>query len=111
MFVVPKQGIVKQAFISGLNDFNAENFPGSGFNVTEQSLDDFRQLIIIDGIPDKGTARQYFSAVVNKRDLFDPLGTAEYRNFLISNENYNTFLQEKNIIEYMDFYKKVYLGN
>lgn len=111
VFVVPKQGIVKQAFISGLNDFNAENFPGSGFNVTEQSLDDFRQLIIIDGIPDKGTAQQYFGAVKINRDLFDPLGTAEYRNFLISNENYNTFLQEKNIIEYMDFYKKVYLGN
>lgn len=111
VFVVPKQGIVKQAFISGLNDFNAENFPGSGFNVTEQSLDDFRQLIIIDGIPDKGTAQQYFGAVKINRVLFDPLGTAEYRNFLISNENYNTFLQEKNIIDYMDFYKKVYLGN
>ena len=111
VFVVPKQGIVKQAFISGLNNFNAENFPGSGFNVTEQSLDDFRQLIIIDGIPDKGTAQQYFGAVKINRDLFDPLGTAEYRNFLISNENFNTFLQEKNIIEYMDFYKKAYLGN
>jgi len=111
VFVVPKQGIVKQAFISGLNNFNAENFPGSGFNVTEQSLDDFRQLIIIDGIPDKGTAQQYFGAVKINRDLFDPLGTAEYRNFLISNENFNNFLQQKNIIEYMDFYKKVYLGN
>ncbi len=111
VFVVPKQGIVKQAFISGLNNFNAENFPGSGFNVTDQSLDDFRQLIIIDGIPDKGTAQQYFGAVKINRDLFDPLGTAEYRNFLISNENFNTFLQEKNIIEYMDFYKKVYLAN
>ena len=111
VFVVPKQGIVKQAFISGLNNFNAENFPGSGFNVTEQSLDDYRQLIIIDGIPDKGTAQQYFGAVKINRDLFDPLGTAEYRNFLISNENFNTFLQEKNIIEYMDFYKKVYLAN
>ncbi len=111
VFVVPKQGIVKQAFISGLNNFNAENFPGSGFNVTDQSLDDFRQLIIIDGIPDKGTAQQYFGAVKINRDLFDPLGTAEYRNFLISNENFNTFLQEKNIIDYMDFYKKVYLAN
>ncbi len=111
VFVVPKQGIVKQAFISGLNNFNAENFPGSGFNVTDQSLDDFRQLIIIDGIPDKGTAQQYFGAVKINRDLFDPLGTAEYRNFLISNENFNTFLQQKNIIEYMDFYKKVYLAN
>ena len=111
VFVVPKQGIIKEAFINGIKDFNAENFAGSNFTVTDQSLDDFRQLIIIDGIPDKETARQYFSNVVRKRELFDPLGTAEYRNFLISNENFNTFLQEKNIIEYMDFYKKVYLGN
>ena len=111
VFIVPKQGIVKQAFINGIKNFNGENFAGSNFTVTDQSLDDFRQLIIIDGIPDKETARQYFNNVVRKRDLFDPLGTAEYRNFLISNENFNVFLQKKNITEYMDFYKKVYLGN
>lgn len=111
VFVVPKQGIVKTAFIGGLKAFNDQNFPGSGFTVTEQSLDDFRQLIIIEGIPDKETARRYFSSVVSNRDLFDPLGTAEYRNFLISSENFNIFLQKKNIVEYMDFYKKVYLGN
>ncbi|WP_340111771.1 tetratricopeptide repeat protein [Maribellus mangrovi] len=111
VFVVPKQGIVKAAFISGLEAFNEENFPGSGFNVREQSLDDFRNLIIIEGIADQETARQYFSNVVRKRELFDPLGTAEYRNFLISNENFNIFYQQKNIVEYMDFYKKVYLGN
>lgn len=111
VFVVPKEGIIKAAFISGLEAFNQENFPGSGFTVREQSLDEFRNLIIIDGIADKETARQYFSNVVRKRDLFDPLGTAQYRNFLISNENFDTFLQQKNIVEYMDFYKKVYLGN
>lgn len=111
VFVVPKEGIVKAAFISGLEAFDDENFSGSGFSISEESLDDFRELIIIEGIPDKETARQYFSNVVRTRDLFDPLGTAEYRNFLISNENFNIFLREKNITDYMDFYKKVYLGN
>jgi len=110
VFVVPKQGIVKQAFIDGLKRFNTERFPESGFSLTEQALDDFRQLIIIEGIPDKDTALQYFRNVVTQRDLFDPLGTAEYRNFLISDGNFKVFLQEKNIAEYMDFYKKVYLG-
>lgn len=111
VFVVPKEGIVKAAFISGLESFNTENFPESGFTVKEQSLDDFRLLIIIDGIADQETARQYFSNVVRNRDLFDSLGTAEYRNFLISNENFEIFLSEKNIVEYMDFYKEIYLGN
>lgn len=111
VFVVPKEGIVKAAFISGLESFNTENFPESGFTVKEQSLDDFRLLIIIEGIADQETARQYFSNVVRNRDLFDSLGTAEYRNFLISNENFEIFLSEKNIVEYMDFYKEIYLGN
>nr|WP_319998306.1 hypothetical protein [uncultured Draconibacterium sp.] len=59
---------------------------------------------------DEATARQYFSVVVRNRDLFDPLGTAQYRNFLISDENFDIFLREKNITEYMDFYKRVYLN-
>jgi hypothetical protein len=59
---------------------------------------------------DNETARQYFSNVVRNRSLFNPLGNAQYRNFLISTDNFAIFLKEKNISEYMDFYKKVYLG-
>ncbi len=111
VFVIPATGINKNAFVSGLQNYNDSNFGGSGFVVTEQPLDEFRVMVIIDGIPDRETAQQYFSNVVRNRDLFEPLGEAQYRNFLISNGNFATFLQEKNIIDYMDFYKKVYLGN
>lgn len=110
VFVLPRQGIVKEAFIEGIRGFNIDNFPALDFMIGEQPLDDFRQLVIIDGIPDKDVARTYFSALVQQRDLFDPLGTAEYRNFMISNQNFKEFLQEKNIVDYMNFYKKVYLG-
>ena len=111
VFVIPATGINKVAFISGLQRYNDTNFGGSGFTISEQPLDEFRLMVIVNGITDKATAQLYFSNVVRSRDLFTPLGNAEYRNFLVSNENFDIFLEQKNIVGYMDFYKKVYLGN
>ena len=111
VFVIPAQGINKEAFIRGLEDYNKQNFANSSFTINEQALDAVRQLIIISGMTDQETASQYFSSMVRTRSLFAPLGSGQYRNFLISNTNFEIFLQEKNITDYMDFYKKVYLGN
>ena len=110
VFVIPTTGVFKDDFVSGIAAYNQSNFANSGFTIEEQQLDQVRQLIIVKGMEDEATARQYFSVVVRNRDLFAPLGTAQYRNFLISDENFNIFLQEKNITEYMDFYKQVYLN-
>ena len=111
VFVVPAEGIDKAAFIQGIERYNSDNFAGSNFVVSEQALDAYRVLVIISGMKDKETGRLYFSNLVRTRSLFDALGNAEYRNFLISDENFDIFLNEKNITQYMDFYKKVYLGN
>ncbi|MCY1721718.1 tetratricopeptide repeat protein [Prolixibacteraceae bacterium Z1-6] len=110
VFVIPLEGVNKDAFVRGIENFNTTNFANSSFVIEEQKLDAIRQLVIVKGLGDKETARQYFSNVVRKRDLFALLGDAQYRNFLITNTNFDIFLQEKNITEYMDFYKKVYLG-
>jgi hypothetical protein len=56
-------------------------------------------------------ATGYFRQVVGNRDIFTPLGNASYRNFIITPANFEIFLQRKNITEYLDFYKKVYLKN
>jgi hypothetical protein len=66
--------------------------------------------IIISGLPDREAATRYSRTVVQNRELYAPLGEATYRNFLISTENFEIFLQEKNINEYTDFYKQIYLG-
>ncbi|MFV0269302.1 MAG: tetratricopeptide repeat protein [Draconibacterium sp.] len=111
VFVIPAEGIDKAVFIQGIERYNSDNFAGSNFVVSEQALDAYRVLVIISGMKDKETGRLYFSNLVRTRSLFDALGNAEYRNFLISDENFDIFLNEKNITQYMDFYKKVYLGN
>lgn len=110
VFIIPSEGINRTAFVDGIKAYNDNNFANSNFTIEEKALDAIRHLVIVNGMSDKETARQYFSNVVRTRSLFAPLGNAEYRNFLISNSNFEIFLKEKNIKAYMDFYKSAYLG-
>jgi len=110
VFVIPLEGIDTELFKSGISQFNESNYPDAGLILEEQPLDDFRNMIKVTGIADKESATLYLRQIVQDRDLFKPLGDASYRNFLITPENFEIFLEEKNITDYMDFYKMVYLG-
>ncbi|MFW6310274.1 MAG: hypothetical protein ACOC1D_04160, partial [Prolixibacteraceae bacterium] len=79
--------------------------------IEEEPLDNFRQIVAITGLPDKESALEYFKIMVQNRDLYAPLGSGSYRNFLISDDNFDVFLNEKNILDYMNFYKRVYLND
>ncbi len=109
VFVIPSSGINKDGFVNGVRAFTETNYANS-YSIDVQTLDAIRELVIVSGLTSKEAAQEYFDIVVRNRDLFAPLGSAQYRNFRISNTNFEIFLQKKNIIEYMDFYKKVYLG-
>jgi tetratricopeptide (TPR) repeat protein len=109
VFVIPKEGVNKAAFIEKLDQFNQVSEDISGLDVRESPLDEFRDLIIISELSGRDAATRYFRMVVQNRDLFTTLGEAEYRNFLITTENFDIFLREKNIADYMDFYKQTYL--
>lgn len=109
VLVVPLEGIDKDLLIKNITEFNNTGFADLGLKTEEKPLDNFRQLITVSGLPDKELALRYFANLVQNRDIFKPLGNATYRNFLISEENMGIFQVEKNIIEYMDFYKKIYL--
>ena len=110
-FVIPTEGIDKTAFITGLEQYNQSNYANDGLKIEERPLDNFRQVVAISGLANKEDAMRYFSQLVQDRDLYKPLGDAVYRNFLISAGNFNVFMNEKNITDYMNFYKRVYLNN
>ncbi len=110
VLVIPSEGVNNELFISGIEQFNTTNYSSDGLQITEQTLDDFRSIIKISGLKDKDTAMQYLRQITRDRSVYIPLGKATYRNFLTTEENFEIFLQEKNITKYMDFYKQVYLG-
>jgi hypothetical protein len=108
-FVIPVKDIDKAKFMDGLQQFNKSNYVGLGLTIEEKQLDEFRQIVLITGFPEKETAMKYFRIVVQNRDLYEPLGSGSYRNFLITKENFDTFLEQRDILDYMNFYKQVYL--
>ena len=110
VFVIPVLDIDQPAFISGIEQFNLASYANLNLKVEVQPLDEIRQIVRISGLPDKETASLYFTKVVNNRELYIPLRQGNYRNFLITEANYEVFLKEKNILDYMNFYKRVYLG-
>ena len=109
VFVIPLEGVDRARFVDGIEQFNQASGE-EGMVIEETIIDDFRVAVVISGLPHKEAATRYSRTVVQNRDLYNPLGQANYRNFLISEENFSIFLQEKNINAYMDFYKRIYLG-
>jgi tetratricopeptide (TPR) repeat protein len=110
VFVIPRLDIDQPAFISGIEQFNLASYANLQLKAEVIPLDEIRQIVRISGLPDKETASLYFTKVVNNRDLYIPLRQGNYRNFLITESNFEIFLKEKNILDYMDFYKRFYLG-
>jgi len=110
VFVIPRLDIDQPAFISGIEQFNLASYANLQLKVEVKPLDDLRQIVLISGLPDMETAMPYFRKVIQNRSLYTPLRKGNYRNFLISKGNFDIFLQEKNILDYMNFYKRVYLG-
>ena len=102
--------IEQTAFLNGIEQFNLASYANLNLKVDVQPLDEIRQIVRITWLPDKETAALYFTKVVNNRDLYVPLRQGNYRNFLITEPNYDVFLKEKNILDYMNFYKRFYLG-
>ncbi len=109
VFVIPAQGVDKPAFVEGLASFNDAG-EGAGLSIREVPVDEFRNAVVVTGLPDRDSALRYSKMVVQNRDLYTPLGNASYRNFLISDDNFEIFLSEKNITGYMEYYKQIYLG-
>jgi hypothetical protein len=109
VFVIPVLDIDQPAFISGIEQFNTASYANLDLKVEVQPLDEIRQIVRVTGLPDRETAALYFTKVVNNRDLYIPLRQGNYRNFLITEPNYDVFLKEKNILDYMNFYKQFYL--
>ena len=109
VFVIPVLDIDQPAFIKGIEQFNLASYANLNLKVEVKPLDEIRQIVRVTGLPDRETAALYFTKVVNNRELYVPLGQGNYRNFLITEPNYDIFLKERNILDYMNFYKRFYL--
>jgi tetratricopeptide (TPR) repeat protein len=94
--------------LNGFAQFNRDEFRAWNLSLQQKTAGDY-QLLIIQGIPSINEAMSYFRTVVITRSLFESLGQATYRNFLITEENLEKLTEEKNVEDYIIFFRANYI--
>ncbi len=109
VLIIPKEETNQDELIAAIRQYNQKNYGQQSLVVSSTMLDDFRLMIKVEGIPNAQSGLDYLRAIANDPQVYGPIKDANYRNFVITPENETIFRQSKNILTYMEFYKKFYL--
>jgi len=91
-----------------LSNFNSENFRLLNLTVSNVFLDEANQIITIANFPQKNEAMNYLNSIKENKKVFENINNMDFKQFVISVENYPVFYKDKNISKYLEFYTKNY---
>jgi len=109
MLVIPKEEADVESLVSAIRKFSEQNYSKQSLNVSSVMLDDFRMLVKVEGLANFQSGIEFLRALAKEQAVYGPIQNANYRNFVITPENETIFRQNKNILIYMEFYKRFYL--
>jgi len=109
VLIIPKEETNQEKLMEGIRQYNLKNSQQQTLTVSSAMLDDFRLIIEVSGFSGMKSGLEYLRAIAGDEQVYGPIKDANYRNFIISPENKAIFMKSKNILTYMEFYKKFYL--
>ncbi len=79
------------------------------YSVLKEQYDNDLNMIVVNNIGSKTEAMKYFRELITDDAIYKQLESVDYRNFVISEENFKLFYVEKTLFPYLEFFKKNYL--
>ncbi|MGE0078949.1 MAG: tetratricopeptide repeat protein [Bacteroidales bacterium] len=107
VLLVPKRSNINQLKFN-LVSFNVDYFIETDLSVNNQPLNDFIEIISVSGFKDEKVATKYINMVSKKETIFNLVKKDDYQTFIISIENFATFLNDKSVTDYLKFFKSNY---
>jgi hypothetical protein len=108
--IFPNTGIDPSVYISSILNYNSSNYKGKTFDVTNTFIDNDNQVIVVKSFLSKQEAETYLKLFAEERKFLRIINIRkENILFVISVENFITFYKQKNIEEYLNFFKQHYL--
>lgn len=102
-----KKGSINKAKTK-VSDFNKASFSTKTLSVKSSFVDQETQVVVTRSFKDKEEAMDYFTAFkVNKKQVKDYNKGFDF--FIITDKNFSSLYVEKNVQEYVDFFKKNYI--
>lgn len=94
-----------------ISDFNQKYYSLDDLSITSVFLDDTHQIITVSNFADKENAIDYYDAINRSEYIFTTIRNTDYKDFVISVDNYPVFYKNRGIEQYMSFYQENYMGN
>jgi len=107
IFVVDTRSVNPDQVIRVLETLNQSQFRDRRLTISNVFFQQDKQLITVTSFPDKQSALNYYKIASNLPQLKN-LVTNHAESFIISIDNYPMFYQEKNLTDYMLFFRMKY---
>lgn len=108
IYLLPKSGFNASLLITYLGRLNAMKYRGSAIEAEIIDFDDIRSMVVIRGIGNAEKAKEYQENVRSDSRITMSLRNVQYRSYLISNTNFDTLVQLKDIAQYEKFHSLHY---
>jgi tetratricopeptide (TPR) repeat protein len=102
------QDIINRLVFNIVN-FNVDHFARLNLNITTEAFSTNYRVMRVEGLPDPSSALDYLNHFVSSEEVLAEAGKNDYPAFIISPENYELFMKDKNIGSYLNFFKGEYL--
>lgn len=109
VIVVPNKSADVNTLKTAVAQFNSKFFSTEKLAVNSMFLDANNQMVTIAGLADKTKGLKYYSAIKTDAGVAAKSGDSP-KLFIISQNNYPVFYQDKNTDKYLEFFNKKYLG-
>jgi len=105
MFVNSNTNDVNRLKFNIIN-YNIDKFPMFDFEVKAQKINKSVTAITVRSLDNLSQVRKYYRAINRHKSLFKNIEKTDFKQFVISEENYNKFIKDLDINKYEDFYLK-----
>lgn len=94
---------------NAISDFNTKNFSLAGLTISNVFIDNTHQIITVTNFSDKVKGMQYYNLIKTDKTVFAKLKPSDYKQFIVSVDNYTAMYKAKDIDNYYLFFAKNYL--
>ncbi len=110
LLVVANQKTDAKRVQFNLTNFNLDYYSFLEFEVASELLSADYTCIVVKKFKNQSMAKNYFEGVIIAGEVLQELTEDSYRDFIISAENYATFLKDKNLLTYQKFFNQNYIN-
>jgi len=91
-----------------VRNYNIFTFSLKNFLVLNSMYDGSYQMVVVKTFDNKRQSMNYMRMISSNPDVFGRIENDDYKQFTISEENYQTLKRQKNLNQYMEFFRQNY---